>query len=427
MLTYAGTSHRRAPLAIRERIAIPGERVPDVLGRLTERFGCGTLLATCNRLELYLVGDHDRAEVLDFIAAEVAIDRGSVERHFEVAHGGAVVRHLYAVSSGVESMVLGESEILGQVRTALSHTVRAGADHALLTRLFDSAIRVGRRARTETAIGRNALSISSVAVQQVRQLTLDLTTATVLVIGAGEAGRLAAASLVDHGVAEVLVANRTYRRAEALAGDLNGRAYDFDHLVDALVLADVVIAAADAPQPLVSEGMVHEALARRDGAPLLIVDIGVPRDVDAAVRGMAGITYFDIDDLQSIATSHATARAGEVEHVEAIIEEETGRFFEWWEQMAVVPTITALTERADRVRSAELEKTLRRMAASGASNVPDELEERLEAMTRAIVKQLLHDPIMQLRQRGDRRISVDAVRTLFRLDDHVPSPGGPIG
>lgn len=418
MLTYAGTSHRRAPLSVRERIALPGERVPEALGRLRDRFGHGAILATCNRLEVYLVGRHDRAAVLDFLAGEVALDREEVGRYFDVAHDADAVRHLYAVAAGVESMVLGESEILGQVRGAFSQTVRAGADHALLSRLFHTAIRVGRRARTETEIGRGALSVSSVAVQQARELVPDLARATVLVIGAGEAGRLAARALVEQGVPGVLVANRTEHRAQALAEELGGRAFHFAELPTALALADVVIAAADAPQPLVSAGAVAAALARREGAPQLLLDIGVPRDIDPLVRDLAGVTYRDLDDLQAIAARHAAARAGEAARVQAIIEEEAGHFLDWWEHLQVVPTIRALTEHAERVRRAELEKTLRRGVA------PQELEQRLEAMTRAIVKQLLHEPITQLRQRGDREMYLDAVRTLFQLDAPQGPPSG---
>lgn len=414
MLTFAGTSHHLAPLAVRERLTVGGADVPAALTTLKERFGAGSVLATCNRLEVYLVGTHPAADVRDFISSITAVEAPLVERYVEVRRDADAVRHLYSVAAGIDSMVLGEAEILGQVRGAFSATVQAGADHALLSRLFHTAIRTGRRARTETAIGRYALSVSSVAVQQARALTPGLERATVLVLGAGEAGRLAAAALAEHGVGAILVVNRTAERAEALAAELGGRALPFDQLGEALALADVVIAAADAPQPLIGADQAAAALAARDGAETLYIDIGVPRDVDAAVRGLPGARLLDLDDLQAIAAQHAAARAGEVERVQTIVDEETVRFLEWWDQLQVVPTISALTSMAEQVRRTEVDRTLDRLDLDPATR------DRIEAMTRAIVKQLLHQPITALRQRGDREVYLDAARGLFSLD--LPAP-----
>jgi len=417
MLTFAGTSHRVAPLAIRERLTVAGTALPGALSLLKQRFGAGSVLATCNRLEVYLVGDHPEHEVRDFVSTITGVEPPLVERYVEVRNDADAVRHLYSVASGIDSMVLGEAEILGQVRGAFSATVQAGADHALLSRLFHTAIRTGRRARTETAIGRYVLSVSSVAVQQARALTPALEHATVLVLGAGEAGRLAAVALVEQGVGAIVVVNRTAARAEALAAELGGRSLPFDRLDEALALADVVIAAADAPEPLVSAAQAAAALRARDGAETLYIDIGVPRDVDPAVRQLPGARLLDLDDLQAIAAQHAAARAEEVGRVQAIVEEETVRFFDWWDQLQVAPTISALTAKAEQVRRAEVDKTLDRL------HLDAETRERIDAMTRAIVKQLLHQPITVLRQRGDREIYLDAARGLFSLD--LPGAGTP--
>lgn len=413
MLTMLGVSHHVAPLEVRERLAVASDDVPALLASLSAVVGPATVLSTCNRLELYLPGEHERSAILDCLAEAAGIDRALAADHFVAKRDEDAVRHLYSVAAGIDSMVLGESEVLGQVRAAFSATVAAGCDDALLSRLFHTAIRLGRRVRTETAIGRHALSVSSIAVQQARLLCPHLPSATVLVIGAGEAGRLAASALVEQGVGEVVVANRTLERAEDLASELGGRACALDALDDALAGADVVIAAADAPAPLVTSGAVEAAIAARPLRPLLLIDIGVPRDIDHTVATLAGVTYYDLDGLQAIAAEHYAVRTGEVARVQAMIDEEASRFVAWWEHLQVIPTITALTDHAERLRRVEVAKTLRRF------NATDEERAHVEALTKAIVKQLLHAPISTLRERGDREVYLDTVRRLFRLDEAV--------
>ncbi|MXW23655.1 MAG: glutamyl-tRNA reductase [Chloroflexi bacterium] len=417
MLTMVGLSHRNAPLAIRERFAIPADELPAVREAVVDEFGAGAIVATCNRLELYVPGDHAPKALADFLAGAAAVPPSLGERYLLPRRDEEAVSHLYAVAAGIDSMVLGESEILGQVRGAFSATVAAGADNALLSRLFHTSIRLGRRARSETAIGHGALSISSIAAQQARALVPDLARASVLVIGAGEAGRLAAAALVDHGVGSIAVSNRTASRADALAEELGGRAVPYESVGAALATADVVIAATDAPEPVLNTGRVASALVRREGGPMLIVDIGVPRAAEPAVAAVPGVTYRDIDDLQEVAARHAQARADEVTRVEALIQAETASFLEWWEQLRIVPMISALTERAEYMRRTELDRTLRRLDAT------PEQRDQLDAMTRALVRRLLHDPIATLRQHGDREVYLDAVRELFRLDDDARPNG----
>ena len=419
MLTMVGVSHRNAPLAVRERFAISADALPDIRHEVAERFGSGAIVATCNRLELYVPGDHEPGELTSFLCAAADVGPDIGERYLLPRRDDEAVSHLYAVAAGIDSMVVGESEILGQVRSSFAATVAAGADTALLSRLFHTAIRVGRRARSETAIGHGALSISSIAAQQARELVADPANAAVLVIGAGEAGRLAAASLVDHGVGSIAVSNRTESRAEALAQELGGRSVPYGSLGTELSGADVVIAATDAPEPVLNSGRVASALVRREGAPQLIIDIGVPRACDPAIAAIPGVIYRDIDDLQEIAATHAHARAAEVQAVEQLVEEETARFLEWWEHLQVAPTIAALSERAEQLRRAELARTLRRL------DLDDAERERVEAMTKALVRQILHDPITALRERGDRDVYVDAVRQLFRLDEPADPPAAP--
>ena len=411
MITFVGVSHRTAAIDVRERLSITDDEQPALLRRLAERFGAGALLATCHRLELYLPGAHEPADMVAFLVEEGGIDADLAGRHFRHRRDAEAVDHLYSVAAGIDSMVLGEAEILGQVRTAFGASVAAGADDAVLSRLFHTAIRVGRRARAETRIGHHALSVSSIAAQQARALHPEIERAAVLVIGAGDAGRVAAEALVDRGVGRVRVANRTPEHAQALAEDLGGEAVALDRLVDALAESDVVIAASGSPDHLVTREQVAEAMARRDGKPLVAIDIGLPRDFDPAVRDLPGVVYRDLDDLQSVAAEHFGAREAEVAGVREIVDAETARFVTWWEQLRVVPTISALTERAEQLRRVEVAKSASQLSLSKGET------QRLEAMTKALVKQILHDPIVTLRERGDRDLYVDAVRTLFHLDE----------
>jgi glutamyl-tRNA reductase len=415
MFTLVGVSHHTAPLALRERVAIGEQQLPDALAALRARVGPGAIVSTCNRTEVYASGEHDEQELLRFLAERSGVDTGLLERHAATRRDVEAVRHLYAVASGVESMVVGESEVLGQVRAAFSAAVTAGSDDALLSRLFHTAIRTARRARSETRVGAGALSVSTIAAQQARALCPEPGRAAVLVIGAGEAGRLAAASLAERGVGTLLVTNRTHERAEALAAALGGEAVDFAQLPSTLPRVDVVLAASGAESALLSRGDVEAAVARREGEPLVILDIAMPRDVDPGVRALPGVRYLDLDDLQGIAAQNRGAREAEVAAVRAIVDAEAARFVEWWEQLQVAPTIAALTDRTEGLRRREVERAARRMGAS------PEQREQLDAMARALTARLLHDPIAALRERGDRDVYVQTLRALFRLDE----PAGP--
>lgn len=419
MITQAGLSHRSAPIEVRERLTVADDQVVPLLEAARDAFGHGAaLLSTCNRLELY-VGDEVEAEALHaFLAERLGADTATIARHFHLRRNLDAVRHLYGVASGVDSMVLGETEVLGQVRSAFSATVKAGTDDAVISRLFHTALRTGRRARRETAISERALSVSSIAAQQARALFPDLAHATVLVIGAGEAGRLAAQAIVANGAHDIVVANRTASRAEGLATELGGRAVPFDDLPDALARAHIVISAVGAPEPVVPVALIEGAVARREGQRLLVIDIGVPRDFEGGVRDLPGVSYFDLDDLREVADRNAEARQAEVDAVGRIVDEETAKFGAWADTQRVQPTITDLAARAEALRHDVIARTLR---STGATTVSAEERERLEAIadqvTRHLVKRLLAAPIEVLRERGDRSFTLEATRALFRLDN----------
>ncbi|MDA0351359.1 MAG: glutamyl-tRNA reductase [Chloroflexi bacterium] len=417
MLTLATMSHHTAPIAVRERIAIPADALDAATARAQVQLGPSAILSTCNRFELYVSGDHDPARLLAFIAAETGADETAVQRHFAVHRDTEAVRHLYRVASGIESLVLGEFEIMGQLRGAFSVAAGAGMEDAILVHVMHGAIRAGRRARHETAIGHHAMSVSSIAARQARDLHPRIADARVLVIGAGEAGRLTAEALVDQGVTHVTVTNRTFARAESLAAELGGRAVPFEDLPAAIATDDIVVAASGAPGTLVDLELMRAAVERREGAPLIAIDIGMPRDFDPAIASLPGVSYYDMEGLQEIAAANGRARAEELPAVEAVLAEEIADFVAWCERLRTKPTIASLTSHAEEIRIAAVEKSLRRLPAD------DDLRREVDALTRTIVKRLLHDPITTLRNRGDREQHyIEAVRTLFQLDGEAAVP-----
>jgi len=409
-ISATGVSHHDTPVELRERLAFNADQLKPGLARLPDGLA-GAVLSTCNRTELYLAAESavDREAAI----AALASARGQpVPEGIRFYHreGRDAVEHLFKVAAGIESLVVGESEILGQVREAFSAATAAGRSNAVLARLFHTALRVGRRARAETEIGAHGLSVSALAVSLSRRLVGDLRRKTVLVVGAGEAGQRAAAALVQQGVGRFLVTTRRSGVAEEIARELNGVAFPFAELPAALAEADVLIAATAAQEPVLSADQVAGAMALRQDRPLLVVDIAVPRDVDPAARGIANVHLFDIDDLQAAAEANLEARKREVAAVEAIVSEEADRFQAWLEGQRVAPTIAVLRQRAEAARQAELRRTLARLG-----HLDEADRRRIAAMSEALVNRLLHDPVVRLRERGSER-HVEALRELFDLD-----------
>ncbi len=408
-ITLVGISYKTAPVSVRERVAFAAEELADALPRFG---GPAVLLSTCNRTEVYLAAPHTiTARSVIALLGELKGDGDAPEDAFYHLTGPEAARHLFGVAAGIESMVLGESEILGQVRTAFAAAMAVGTHDPILSRLFHTAIRVGRRARSQTDIGRHAVSISSTAVALARRTLGDLSCRTVLVVGAGEAGKLAARSLTEGGASRLLVTSRTARRAEELAADLGGEPLPFVRLSQAMAEADIVISSSAAPDFLIGRQEVTAAMDQRNGRPLLFIDIAVPRDVDPCVRELPGVHVSDIDDLQALVEQNLSARRREVTNVERIIGEELERFSEWLRARGVLPTVTALRARADDLRDAEIARTFKRLPG-----LTSEQRERVEAMANALINKVLHDPITRLKgDDGERYVS--AVRELFALDE----------
>jgi glutamyl-tRNA reductase len=411
-ITLIGISHKTAPVEVREHFAFAPEELPGVLARLGDGHAGAALLSTCNRTEVYLastraVGDpRPVVALLSEVKGEAAIEGAP----FFALTGREAARHLFRVAAGVESMVVGESEILGQVRGAFTAATAAGTHTPALSRLFHTAIRVGRRVRTQTAIGRRSVSVSSTAVSLARTTLGDLAQKTVLVVGAGEAGKLTAGNLAGSGVGRILVTSRSAERTADLAAALGGEPVAFAARAEAIANADIVISSTAAQEFVIDREMIAGAMQARQSRPLLLIDIAVPRDIDPAVREVPGVHAYDIDELQAVAEENMQLRRNEVVQAEAIIEEEVGKFGDWLRSLEVVPTVSSLRERADAVRLAEVERTLAKMELSAADR------KRVDAMTQAIVKKLLHEPITRLKEPGEGERYVEAARALFGLD-----------
>ncbi|MCH8815549.1 MAG: glutamyl-tRNA reductase [Chloroflexi bacterium] len=408
-----GINHLTSPVEEREKLSFSSQELPAALGCLKHRLQGVILLSTCNRTELYTVaasGDKSGRNLISLLNA--AKGASVIDDHFYVLQSNDAVRHLFRVASSIDSMVIGESQILGQVRDAFSAADEADTIDGILLKLFHSAIGVGRRARSETHIGRHAVSVSSAAVTLARNALGDLTGKTVLVVSAGGMGELAAKSLADHTGSRIIVANRTLERAQELAEDLGGEvdAITLSDLPDALAVSDIVISGTSADRFIIGPDDVRPVMERRNGRGLLFIDIAVPRDIDPAVAELSGVHLHDIDDIEAVTNEGWNGRLAEVGKVEAIVDAEVESFFDWWRSLDVVPVVAALRERAESIRRAELERTLKRMP-----NLDDESRKRLESMTSAIVKKMLDRPISRLKDGTDTGLYMEALQDLFDI------------
>ncbi len=422
MLTtvVAGISHKVAPVEVRELLAPGAKGLPEALDLLRGHALQGAILSTCNRTEVYaaLPDGGGPEPLVDFLCSYRDSGRQAIEPYLYTYTGPEAMRHLFRVAASLDSMVLGEAQILGQVRVAADEARAHRATGPHLDRLFRHAVRVGRRARDETAVGRRSASVSSAGVELARQFFGSLEGLSVLVVSAGEAGKLVARALQDVGIARVTVTSRTFERAASLADSLGGEAVPFERLESALAAADIVITASGSPSFIVRPSLVARAMATRAGQPLLLVDIAVPRDVDPTVVRIPGVALYNVDDLQAVTRSSLKQRGQEVGRVEAIVEEELDRFLVWWRAMDATPTIVDIRGQAEAIRRRELSKAIRKLPSLGEAD-----QAVLEAMSRSIVKKLLHRPITSLKERASDPGYLESARRLFRLTDGQDSDG----
>ncbi len=415
-LLVLGLDHRTAPVEMRERLSVERDQLPDALAQLSEYVPQSVIVSTCNRTEVYAYDSDDIGlvgRVGDFLIGYSGVPGAELERHIYQLWETDCVSHLFRVAGGLESMIVGEQQILGQVRAAFSVASQGGYVKSPLTRVFHDALRAGRRVHRETSIGQHSRSVSRAAVQLARGLFDRLDSRRALVIGAGDAGRMVARALADAGVREITVANRTQWRAEDLARDLGGVAVPFDSMGSSLADADLVISSTGSPGYVVDRAMVVEAMKQRsEDHPAMLIDIAVPRDIDPTVGELDGVQLFDIDALALVAEVSLDGLAGEVQKASDVVDAELARFSEWWNSSDTMELVVAMRRRADEMRREEVARTLRILGEDEDS----ELAERLDAMTNALVKKLLHQPTVELRS-GDNAADYRVARRLFDQGD----------
>jgi glutamyl-tRNA reductase len=413
-----GASHKTAPLALRERLALPEGRAAHVLREVVSHpeIREAVAISTCNRTEIYMVvGDPVEAEsaALGCVSRQVGMRPTELVGSLYSHRDGEAVRHLFEVAAGLDSMIVGEAEVLGQVKRAYELALVEGATGPISNRLFRDALAAGKRVRTETALGRAHDSVSSVAVELARSALGELASRTVLVIGAGETAELTARALHQRGAETVFVANRRYDRAIGLAQRFGGRAVRFEDLPNRLLDSDIVVSSTASPHVIVGREDLAEVIEQRGGRPLLIVDIAVPRDIDPAVRELPGVTLYDMDDLQREAARNLSVQSAEATRARALVEDEAARFDRWAASLDVVPTVAALRDRGEEIVRQVLRENESRWVALG-----DEDRARVEVLARAIVSRMLHEPTLRLKAaEGDESYAyVQVLRELFAID-----------
>ncbi len=414
-ISLVGLNHRSAPVTIREKAAIRTQELRDSLESLRSYVSHGVILSTCNRTEVYTItnGDsQDTAVSLSFLQNYVDIPQHTLHLYTYALEGKAAVEHLFRVACGLGSMVIGEYEVLGQVRQALEIAEKAEMVSLPLRRLFQSAIRAGRRVREETEISKNALSVSSVAVELAAKAIGDLANCKMLVIGAGEAGRLAAKAAKERGVTQIVVASRTRERASELAVELAGLPISMNGVAAVLPTSNLVVTCADAPHQLLDVPTVEAAMKQHPELPLVIIDIAVPRNVTPAVAQINNVFLYNIDDLTNISEQNRKQREGEIEKAGEIISAEVQKFFARWQDLEVRPVVAALMKKSEEIRLLQLNRTLKKLP-----QLSEEERYSLEMMTKAIVTKILQEPIYSLKTNSLQNLSyAEIVRELFQLD-----------
>lgn len=422
-----GTSYKTAPVEVRGRVAWTAEQLPAALQSLVGVPGLleGAILSTCNRTEIYAVVRPDldfRAALLDFWGRAKGVPAGELASHAYLHQAADAAGHLMRVASGLDSMILGETQILGQVKDAYTLAQERGTIGKVLHELFNRSIACGKRVHTETAISQNAVSVSYAAVELARKIFGRLEGRSALLVGAGKMGGLTARHLVDQGISEILVCNRTFNRAEEMAREFGGRAVPWEGLDDHLAAADVVISSTGAPGYVITREMVRRAMRLRRGRPLFLVDIAVPSDVEPEAGQIDNVFLYDIDDLESVVLANLEERAREAQKAERILAEEVARFQQWLRSLEVVPLIRSLREKAEEIKQVELQRLFNRLP-----DLTEREREIIQATTSLIVNKILNDPTVRVKEfanSAEADLYLRAFSQLFNLPENG-RPGEP--
>jgi glutamyl-tRNA reductase len=419
-LLLVGVSHRTAPIELRERLDFSARGVDRALTALS---GTGaqheaTIVSTCNRVELY-VGcddpDRARAAIQQFLSDFHGIEGEQLAPHIYAQTGPDAVAHLFRVAAGLDSLVMGEPQILGQVKDAYGIASQLGVTGPMLNKLFHSAFAAGKRVRSETALSEGAVSVSYAAVELARKIFGNLKGRTVLVLGAGEMGKLTAIHMKSQGIGRLIITSRTAAHAGALAQSIGGMAMPWESLETGLVEADILITATGASTPIISHAHISQTMKTRRQRPLFIIDIAVPRDVEAAAGDLEQVFLYNIDDLQAVVQENISRRGTEASEAEKIVAQEVSRFVGWLNSRGAVPTIVALRQRFEAVRQSELRRLEPKLAS-----LPPEARARVDEITRLILEKLLINPTEQLKAISDAdtvAVYSDALNRLFGLSD----------
>ncbi len=421
-ILVVGLNHRTSPVELREKLAFSAVEAQKLYEKLLDykRVREAVLLSTCNRVEVYSWANEEGEDhVLSLLEESKGVPSQAVLPSLYIYRGKEAVRHIFRVASSLDSMVLGEPQIVGQVKDAFEEALTCDATGVILNQLMKKALSVSKRVRTETAIGESAVSVSYAAVELSKKIFGDLANRKAMLVGAGEMAELAARHLVHQGVSRLTVVNRTLTRAQELAQELQGQAVPMEHLEEKLVEADIVITSTGAPHTLITSEAVQRAMKERKRRPIFFIDIAVPRDVDPEVERLENVYLYDIDDLGQVVEENRRRREKESVKAEAIVIEEVDRFLQWLKSQEVVPVIVSLRNRCEEIRRKELEKAISRMHLNGKET------KALEALTTAIVKKILHTPLSYVKEaasRGEGEKVAKLVKELFALeekDDHT--------
>ncbi|MBI5101658.1 MAG: glutamyl-tRNA reductase [Nitrospirae bacterium] len=413
-----GVNHKTAGVDIREKLAFNGSKLEEgIFGlRKLPEVREAALLSTCNRVELYTFVSNASAateSIRNFLSEFHGIKRADFERALFTLSGPDAVRHIFRVSSSLDSMVLGEPQILGQIKDCFAFALDKKTTGVLLNKLMKKAISTAKRVRTETRIAENAVSISFAAVELARKIFKDLSGKSFMLLGAGEMAELAARHLVNNGVAGVMVVNRTYDRGCELASEFNGRAVRFEDFLQELVHADIIICSTGAPAYVLNKDQMQKVMKERRQKPVFIIDISVPRNIDPEINNLDNVYLYDVDNLQDVVDTNVQGRMAEAQKAEAIIDEEVEKFSRWMSALESVPTIVALRQKADEIRREELDKFINRF--------PDLDETKIKAvdyMAGAIINKLIHPPTVALKEDVDDRDELIAtIKKLYGLGE----------
>ncbi len=424
-IVVVGLSHKTAPVEIREKLAVPESRMGEALTRLCSYQGVreGILLSTCNRVEVYAVVDEIESgygRIQDFLAdAHLSLSSEQLTPHMYWHEGDRAISHLFRVASSLDSMIVGESQILGQIKEAFEVALAHKATGIILNKVVKKAISVAKRVRTETKIAEMAVSVSYAAVELAKKIFSDLSEKTVLLVGAGEMAKLAARHFIANGVRHVRVTTRNPQHALELANRFDGTAVAFEEFREDMASADIVLVSTGSAHYIVSEDDVQRSVKQRMNLPMFLIDISVPRNIDPAVRHVDNAFLFDIDDLKTRVEQNRGERLNEAEKAERMVMDEVGIVRQWLQSLEVTPTIVALRARIDDIKQAELDKTLGRLA-----NLSAQERELVEAMASTIVNKLIHNTMVTLKAEvnsSEGAAFVEAARRFFSLADPAVS------